>query len=833
MGMNRLSLNGEWQFRQIGETQWRTGVVPGSLLGDLIRLGEVEDPFYRDNEERTLPLFDYDYEYRRSLRYEADSEPGRKGASLSIHRRILRFEGLDTLAEVELNGQSVLAAENMFRVYEVDVTDIVKNGDNELRVLFRSPVAYMKKEHARNPLFGIPMVVEGYTHLRKAHYMSGWDWGPKLPDCGIWRSVELLTIEEARWADASIRQLHEEDAVTLLAELRVERGDAAIRDAVITVEGPDGDRTERRIRIGAEAEARIRIQRPRLWWPNGYGSQPLYTVKIELLGSESARAIDVKQYRIGLRTLTVNTRPDEWGTAFAFRVNGIDLFAMGADYIPEDNVIGRHSAERTERLIRDCARANFNTIRVWGGGFYPADEFYDLCDRYGLIVWQDFMFACGVYPLNEAFNANCYPEIEDNVRRIRHHASLGLLCGNNEIEMFFEDGRIADTEENRTAYCSFFEQRLPETMRDLAPDTFYWPGSPSSGGDFFETNGENHGDGHYWDVWHGNKPFTEYRHTYYRFMSEFGFESLPDYRTILSFTEPEDRNLFSYVMECHQKNPAGNQKILTYLAETFRYPNGLRSLSYVSQLMQAEAMRYGVEHWRRHRGRCMGALYWQLNDCWPTLSWSSIDYFGRWKALHYSARRFFAPVLLSACESGTSLSLHVTNETLGPVEGQVVWKLRQLDGAVLEQGELAIRTKELSSDRIAELDFSDRLAETDIRRRVYVEYALRTDQGLESSGTAYFVPAKYLELPRPEIRWTVEEEEDRFVIGLTASALARFVELSFGALDGVFDDNYFDLPAGSARRVVLRKEDLSDPQASLADLQADLSVISLVDSYDL
>ncbi|MEK0313242.1 beta-mannosidase [Cohnella sp. 56] len=821
--MQILTLDGKWQYRRLGEGQWREGLVPGTLLGDMLRGGEVEDPFYRDNEARVLPLFDHDYEYRRTFAWET-------GKAESRTRRLLRFEGLDTLAEVELNGRPLFASDNMFRTYEVEVGDLLVQGSNELRVVFRSSVAYMRKRQAEYALFGIPMVVEGYTYLRKAHHMSGWDWGPKLPDCGIWRSVKLLSVAGARWDDVLVRQRHELGRVQLNVALRADRIAEDAYRAQVTVEGPDGFRQVRTVQLNESASVDVEIDNPQLWWPNGFGEQPLYRVEAALLDA-SGSTLDQRSLRVGLRELTVNTEPDEWGSAFAFQINGVDIFSMGADYIPEDNVLGRLSRERSERLVRDCVRANFNTIRVWGGGFYPDDYFYDLCDEYGLIVWQDFMFACGVYPLDDgAFIDNAVAELADNVKRIRHHASIGLICGNNEIEMFFEDGRIANTEENRRAYVSFFEERLPALVGELAPDTFYWPGSPSSGGDFFESNGQNHGDGHYWDVWHGNQPFTDYRNTYFRYMSEFGFESLPDYRTTLSFTEPEDRNLFSYVMECHQKNPAGNQKILAYLAETFRYPKDLRSLGLVSQLMQAEAMRYGVEHWRRHRGRCMGALYWQLNDCWPTLSWASIDYFGRWKALHYFARRFFAPVLLSACETETDVSLHIANERLTALQGNVSWALKDMDGGVLESGGAEFKADPLSAICVAELDFAERLASPDVRRRVYLEYALESDGAPASLGTAYFAPAKYVELKHTDIRADVTEEADRFVVELSAPSLARYVELSFWTLDGLFDDNYFDLPAGTVRRIGLPKAELSKA-ASLDEIRAELTVTSLTDTY--
>ncbi|QHW34819.1 glycoside hydrolase family 2 protein [Paenibacillus rhizovicinus] len=827
--MNKLSLDGRWNYRQIGETAWREGIVPGSLLSDLAAAGEgvFADPYWRDNEDRILPIFDHDYEYARS--FSLCSEDAAKPD------KILRFEGLDTLAEVEVNGVRVLTSDNMFRTYEISVDDVLREGDNTIRVVFRSPVAYMTEKQAEQPLFGIPMVVPGYTHLRKAHYMSGWDWGPKLPDCGIWRSVTLICDAKAALSDVRIRQIHQNGGVQVAIELETgEAGESAANSgqaAKVTLTAPDGTASVHHAAVAnGTAALTIAVDKPKLWWPNGFGEQPLYRIAVVLNGG-GEQELDERSFTIGLRELTVNTEADQWGNAFAFRVNGVDIFSMGADYIPEDNLVGRLSAERTERLIRDCVRANFNTIRVWGGGFYPDSYFYELCDRYGLVIWQDCMFACGVYPLNEAFMDNSMREVEDNVKRIRHHASLGLLCGNNEIEMFFEDGRIANTEENRNAYTLFFERMLPDAIGRLAPDTFYWPGSPSSGGDFYETNGENHGDGHYWDVWHGNQPFTAYRQTYFRYMSEFGFESMPHYKTIEAFTEPEDRNLFSYVMECHQKNPAGNQKILTYLSETFRYPKDLDSLAYASQLMQGEAMLYGVEHWRRNRGRCMGALYWQLNDCWPTLSWASLDYFGRWKALHYMAKRFFSPLLLSACEEGTQASLHVTNERLEPASGTVRWALRTLSGETIEQGETSFEAAPLSTQAVAELDFSATLDTIERKRNAYLSFKLVGADGETSSqGCVFFVPAKYLNLVQPELGIRLEEQADRFVVKLSAAAFAHSVELGFRTLDGVFEDNYFMLSAGEERQIVLEKADLSRP-VRLEELQDELTVRSLIDTY--
>ncbi len=381
------------------------------------------------------------------------------------------------------------------------------------------------------------------------------------------------------------------------------------------------------------------IHNPKLWWPNGYGDQPLYKVQVELL-DEDGTVLETITKRIGLRTLTISQEKDLWGKEFAFCVNGVKIFAMGGNYIPEDCIYSRITPEVQKYLLESCKRANFNCVRVWGGGYYPSDHFYDLCDEMGLIVWQDLMFACNVYDLTEEFEDNITKEITENVKRLRHHASLGLWCGNNEMESAWDHWPEVQSESKylRADYIKMFEYVIPKAVRAADSETFFWQSSPSSGGCFDDPDDENRGDCHYWDVWHGQKPFTDYQKHYFRFCSEFGFQSFPCLKTVESFTEEKDRNIFSRVMENHQKNPAANGKILYYLSENFRYPENFRKLLYVSQILQGMAMKYGVDHWRRHRGRCMGTLYWQINDNWPVASWASIDYFGRWKALHYMAK---------------------------------------------------------------------------------------------------------------------------------------------------------------------------------------------------
>ncbi|GJM77611.1 hypothetical protein HMSSN139_01070 [Paenibacillus sp. HMSSN-139] len=467
---------------------------------------------------------------------------------------------------------------------------------------------------------------------------------------------------------------------------------------------------------------------------------------------------------------------------------------------------------------------------AFGAGALSGGLFYDLCDEYGIVVWQDHMYACGVYELTEAFKENITQETIDNMKRLRHHASLGLWCGNNEQEMAWDEWNWAEQTslQLQADYIKMYEVLLPEIAKEIDPNTFYWRASPSSKGSFDKPNDENYGDMHYWDVWHGKKPFTAYRTLYPRYMSEFGLQSFPSLKTVETFTLPEDRNIFSYVMESHQKNGTGNEKILYYIGETYRYPKDFSSLLYASQLIQAEGMRCGVEHWRRHRGRCMGALYWQLNDIWPVASWSSIDYYGRWKALQYEAKRFFAPVLASACEEGTQVALHVSNESKRTAKGKLVWTLRNARSVVLRQGERAAEIAPFATAELEQLDFAGELDTKAKLRDTYLEYAWVADGEVVSGGTVLFVKPKHFGFVDPGIQAAITEEEECFRITLGSEAYARFVELDFTGLDAIFSDNYFDLSAGTRKTVTVAKSALSRP-AGLTELQERLTVRSVYD----
>lgn len=815
--MKNLCLNGIWKLKCVGENTWIEGRVPGSVFHDLLTAGKIDDPFYRDNEDQALEIASHDYEYTRTFTMEP--------SLLGMERVVLRCEGIDTLSEIRINGKVVANTDNMHRTYEFDVKTLLREGENEISIVLFSPLPYIEKKQAENTTWGSGDAVPGFQHLRKAHSMFGWDWGPKIPDLGIWRNLSIFGYREGRLEDVYITQKHRDGAVDLDVRVSMDRWCKQELDIQLKLTAPDGSIWEKRLRTDQyESRLGLAVEKPELWWPNGFGSQPLYQVEVTLADGEDV--LDRQQFHIGLRTMTVRREKDEWGESFEMQVNGVSIFSMGADYIPEDNLLPRCSRERTERLIKDCVAANFNSIRVWGGGHYPEDYFYDLCDQYGLIVWQDLMFACAVYVMTDAFAENIRREAIDNMKRLRHHASLGLWCGNNEMEWGWVDWGLPKAGKLCTDYIKQFEVLLPQVAKETDPNTFYWLASPSSGGGFDKPNDENMGDVHYWDVWHGLKPFTEYRKFFFRFVSEFGFQSFPGMKTVESFTLPEDRNIFSHVMERHQKNGEANGKILFYLSQNFKYPKDFDSLLYTSQILQAEAIRYGVEHWRRHRGRCMGAIYWQLNDCWPVASWSSIDYYGRWKALHYFARRFFAPVLLSACEEGTGARLVVSNETTKPVKGRILWLLRDHASEVCREGVFDVAVAPLSVSAGCEVDFADILHIGDNKRKMYVEYALETDAGRGSEGTFLFCRAKHFSFLDPKLSTRVEDSGDRFVIRMKALAYAKYVELDLTKADGVFSDNYFDLSAGDCKSVEVKKETLSK-SLTLSDFEGMLTVRSL------
>ena len=795
--MKKILIDKNWKMRRLGEDQYCDASVPGSVYQDLLNAGRMEDPFWKDNEIKALEIMDHDYEYVTTFTCDDEMK--------NMSELLLVFEGIDTLAEIYINDRSLGAANNMHRTWTYPVGSILKEGENELKVILRSPTRFIKEAFRRSPTLGTEDAMDGFVHIRKAHYMFGWDWGAHLPDAGIWRPVYIEAIDRAKIESVEIKQFHEEGTVRLdlIPEIKAFDPEISVGDLVtgFEIKDPEG----KLIREGTIGDETV-IDDPKLWWPNGLGRQDLYTVSVTL-SDQNGVILDEYTRRIGLRTITMDRSKDRWGERFATCVNGVNFFAMGADYIPEDHLLGRVTKETTKTLLEKAVFANFNCIRAWGGGYYPDDWFYDLCDEMGLVVWQDFMFACAVYDLTPEFEENITAEIIDNLKRIRHHASLGLMCGNNEMEQFVKERNWVSKESEVRDYIIMYERIMPKLMKEYAPQVFYWPASPSSGGSFDDPRDENRGDVHYWEVWHGDVPFSEYRKHYFRYLSEFGFQSFPAKKTVETFTDDEkDMNIFSYIMERHQRNGAANGKIMNYMQQTYKYPTGFETVIYASQLLQAEAIRYGVEHLRRNRNddRCMGAVYWQFNDCWPVASWSSVDYCQRLKALHYYAKRFFAPIMISCEEKGMlgsgqelvrlpfefekSIRLNVTNETLREEDVEVEWEIRDAAAKVLRKESKHITVPALSSVWLEK----EELPDIDIYSQ-YVSYRALINGERVSEGTVIFSYPKYFRYEDPGLHFDINGDQ----ITVYAAKYAKSVEIQNKDEDLILTDNYFDLNGDS------------------------------------
>lgn len=828
--------------------------IPGSVYSCLLENKLMPDPYWRDNELDALKLMENDFLFTEHFVPEKEV--------LSSDRVILKFDGIDTIADITLNGTFLGHTENMHRSFEFDVKELLKEGENELAVKFFSPLKFCAASHEKIKNMESTDAVPGYPQLRKAHCMFGWDWGPRLPDAGFYRPIRLFGVKKARLSDdIRVMQEHEIEETGVHGNVvkKVKLAVTAVTDPVhaegvhaeITLTDPDGrttcfaaDEKEEKCLGG-----KLTVENPKLWWPNGYGGQDLYTVTVRLIDDATGEELDQTQKRIGLRTVTVDTSPfpeevrdphigpqvredRKEGRHFDFVVNGLRIFAMGGDYIPEDNILQRVTRDRTEILIRDAAEAHYNCIRIWGGGYYLDDFFYDLCDEYGLLLWQDFMFACASYELTEDFEENLKAEFTEVVRRLRHHASMSVWCGNNEMEaQVLEDHWNGEFNElipgmggirpvhhasNKQYYdyIKLYEYILPKIMKAEAPEAFYWPSSPSSGGNYEDIYEENIGDAHYWGVWHGGDQFSDYRKHHFRFLSEFGFQSFPCMETVRSFTEPEDRNVFSEVMEMHQRNTAANGKIMNYLSATYRYPKNFDELLYCSQMLQLDAIRYGVEYFRRIRGTCMGTVVWQLNDIWPVASWASIDYYGRWKALHYGEKRFFAPVSITCEEHGRldqkpfvnslpipveySAALHVANETGETVKGTVRWQLRRPDSSVIRENEKDIEIAPYSGtwlDKEIYNGFAD-------EREMHLYYEFVQDGKMVSSGSAMFVAPKHYHFADPKL--SVRVEGDMVIVTSEGYAKGVCIESEDGNLR--LSDNFFDMEKGERVLAIVGKK---------------------------
>jgi beta-mannosidase len=823
-GKTVMQINTGWQFREVGKTDWHNATVPGCVHTDLLANKLIEDPFYRDNEKKQQWIDKKDWEYQTSFKIAPQT--------LERENVELVFEGLDTYAQVYLNEQLVLSADNMFRTWRIDAKQKLKAGDNTLRIVFRSPVNEILPVMAKlNYQLPAPNDQGEKTSpfTRKAPYHYGWDWGPRFVTSGIWRPVSLEAWNQARINDIQVVvKSITPTAADVTANVEVEASSAST--AMISFE----NLTDKLVHGKQQVDLKPGINRitfnffvthPKLWWPNGLGEQPLYTFRARSL--VNGQITDEKSTRTGLRTLELRQQRDDAGQSFMFVVNGIPVFAKGGNWIPADSFPTRIPKDKYRFLLKSVRDSNMNMLRVWGGGIYEADEFYELCDEMGILVWQDFMFACSMYPATQEFLDSVRAEAIDNVKRLRNHPSIVLWAGNNEVETAWLNwgwrktlpGSVWDD------YKKIFHGVLQEVTAQFDPSRPYWPSSPHGGLDD-DPDSLRSGDVHFWRVWHAAEPFSDYEKQTPRFMSEYGFQSFPNIETVKAYTIESDRDIESPIMLAHQRHPRGNQLVREYMLRDYAQPKDFESFLYVSQVLQAEGIRIGAEHLRRIMPHNMGSLYWQINDCWPVASWSSIDYFGRWKALQYYSRRFYNDLLVSPTVQKGYLKMFVVSDRPKAVPAQLRVTLMNFDGATLKSFVQDVNVAPLTSRSYFDLRVEELLGGTDGKNAVvYAE--LLVNGKVVSSHDYFFAPFKELTFSKPAIASEVTPTHGGFNVKLTTDKFAKAVYLSVPEHDGFFSDNYFNLVPGREISVEFR----SRKPVTMQEFKERLQIRSVFDAF--
>ena len=830
-----LSLDHGWQFRQTvpdgasSGGEWLPATVPGDVYLDLLANKRIPDPFYRDDESKLQWIEQASWEYQDTFDVTA--------ALLARANVDLVFDGVDAAAEVYLNDVHVLSANNMFRVWRVPVKDHLHAGKNVLRVEFASPIQAAEKVAATDP-WQAKTHTEPKTYIRKAAYEYGWDWGPRFVTSGIWRPARLEAWDKVRIADFAIRQRDVSKDVAHI-DAQVELQAAGAGPATVTVTYNESGKpvvatAKAELHAGEnEIDVPIEIRQPKLWYPAGYGNQPIYEFTAQV--SAGAAKADERNVKAGLRSVVLDRHLDKWGRSFQFVVNGIPVFGKGADVIPFDSFPNRVTTADYRRILQSARDANMNMIRHWGGGYYESDEFYSICDELGIMIWQDFMFGNDWQPGTYAFKQNVEAEAEDQVRRLRNHPSIVIWSGNNETEAAFgwgdrwklpADVRLQMWQD----YLTVFSGILNRVVERLDSETPYWPSSPSS--DYEETTanygrGYQSGDAHIWDVWHGRVPFSTYETHHARFVTEYGFQSFPEMDTIKAFTDPEDRkNIFTPVMLVHQKNNEGNSIIHDYLLKDYPEPKDFPSFLYVSQVLQAEGIKIGAEHMRRSMPETMGSLFWQLNDCWPVASWSSIDYYGRWKALQYYARRFYAPILVSPHVEDGAVKVYIVSDKTEAQPATLRVKLMDFDGKVLLEEKHEVSVSPLASKVYLDWPFV-KLSQAGAAdtSRVFVVAELTAGDTPISRNLTYLAPTKEVHLIPATLKVDTSAANGKLQISVSSPVLARSVYLSFGDLDVKVSDNYFNVLPGETVEIT------AESKGSPEEMKTQLHVMSLTDAF--
>lgn len=846
MNKNMLTLT-KWNFKASDETEWLPAQVPGCVHTDLLRNGKIPDPFYGTNEHDLQWIDKKDWEYETVVEIDPQLQ-----AQAKVE---LVFEGLDTYADVYFNGVKVLEADNMFRSWRVDVKSLVKAAGNVIRIRFRSPI---QEDLPKLEKLGYPLPASNdqselgglgdrkvSIFARKAPYHYGWDWGPRFVTSGIWREARIEAWSGVRLDDVFIRQ----DEITaasakLTAVASIEAEQAWQGKLRVSAAGQVWEKEVQLAEGSNTVELELAIAEPKLWWCRGLGEAHLYDFQVELVRDQHTAAS--YQVRTGLRSVRLVRDKDERGTSFYIELNGTPVFAKGANHIPNDSFITEVTAERYRHEIASAAESNMNMLRIWGGGIYEEKVFYDLCDEYGLMVWQDFMFACSMYPGDEAFLENVRLEAEENIVRLRNHPSIVLWCGNNEIDSAWahydenagwgwkKDYTHEQRERIWADYEAVFHRILPEAVASYAPGAEYWPSSPlvslSGDKDQHANPSTTSGDIHYWGVWHNTEPFDNYNVYVGRFMSEYGFQSFPEPKTVRTYAEESDMELESKVMLAHQKNGAGNRLIKSYMEQYYHEPKDFEAFLHMSQIQQGEAMKMAIEAHRRNKPYCMGTLYWQMNDCWPVASWAGMDYLGRWKALQYVAKRSFRDVSLSVDSREQEVRVHLVSDVNEPVRGTLRVQLFDFDGKELYASEHPVDA-EAQASFVAFRAAEDQLLQGhDPSRVVLLAQLLQEDDVLDSK-THYFVNDKALRLQRPSIRISEVDGSGGTAFVLESAVLARHVWLSQEE-EGFYSDNFLDLIPGIPVTVSFNRRNAAGETPFVTGRPGQVEVRSMADCID-
>ncbi len=832
-----LEINNGWKFKQSDSTNWYKAQVPGCVHTDLLNNKLIEDPYYRTNERKLQWIDKVEWEYETNFNLSAEF--------ITKDKIELDFKGLDTYAEVYLNGIKILSADNMFREWLVDVKSVAKPGENFLQVRFQSPI---KKGLELQKSFGIflPAVNDQAENgglskdqlvcpfIRKAPYHFGWDWGPRFVTSGIWKPVLIRAWNDLKIEDFYVKQQSLTDNLAVLnAQVQVQstKNQRAIVEISTGAKSKITKSVE--LNIGTNlVEIPFEIKNPKRWWTNGLGKQNLYTITAWV---KSGNSFDSKSREIGLRTLQLIQKPDSAGHTFYFELNGIPVFAKGENHIPNDMFLNRVTKDVYDWEINTAVKSNLNMLRVWGGGIYEDDYFYQLCDRNGILVWQDFMFACSMYPGNDTFLSSVTKEADYQVKRLRNHPSIALWCGNNEIDVAWQNDnktggwgwKNAYSDQKREqvwkAYDTIFNHILANAVKVLSPNIAYWQSSPSSiVPKKYATNSNPDGDSHYWGVWHAREPFENYSKNIGRFMSEYGFQSFPEFESIKKFALPEDYNIESDVMRHHQRSAIGNMAIKDYMKMYYHVPDNFEKFLYVGQVLQAYGIQSAIEAHRRAMPYNMGSLVWQINDCWPVASWSSCDYFHRWKALQYEIKRSFEPIIISVYSKAENTSVTVVSDKLYNVSAQLEMKVCDFKGKVLQSKIIPVKIK---ANGVTDVLSQSTSKFTDNLNGVYMSCTLKSPEKILAQKTYYFTQPKNLQLPKPTITSTVLKKGDVWEITLKSDVLAKDIFMNFTGIDGFFSDNYFDLLPSGEFRVTFTPKDKSL-------LPAKLELISLIDSLN-